>query len=84
MDALRYDPDANTFSLVSNVPVPTVTNPTDVIVEVRSSGVCGTDLHIIAVKLVVPIWLLGTLTHAYCDHAGEIRPVAPDDDHPGP
>ncbi|MDQ1663099.1 MAG: hypothetical protein QOJ68_3079 [Blastococcus sp.] len=34
---------------VDTVPDPTITEPTDVIVEVTSSGICGSDLHLIEV-----------------------------------
>lgn len=34
---------------VDTVPDPTITDPTDVIVEITSSGVCGSDLHLIDV-----------------------------------
>jgi threonine dehydrogenase-like Zn-dependent dehydrogenase len=34
---------------VDTVPDPTITEPTDVIVEITSSGICGSDLHLIEV-----------------------------------
>ncbi len=34
---------------VDTVPDPTIKEPTDVVIEVTSSGVCGSDLHLIAV-----------------------------------
>jgi threonine dehydrogenase-like Zn-dependent dehydrogenase len=34
---------------VDTVPDPTIENPTDVVVEITSSGICGSDLHLIEV-----------------------------------
>ncbi|XP_059057756.1 D-altritol 5-dehydrogenase-like [Achroia grisella] len=53
MEALVYDGVSQTISYVSDYPVPTLINDTDVIVKVAYSGVCGTDLHIIQGKFPV-------------------------------
>src|SRR6476646_12092849 len=34
---------------VDTVPDPTIQDPTDVVVEITSSGICGSDLHLIEV-----------------------------------
>src|SRR3954447_3719017 len=34
---------------VDTVPDPTIQDPTDVIVQITSSGICGSDLHLIEV-----------------------------------
>ena len=38
---------------VREVPVPTVDNPQDVLTNVEASGVCGTDVRIVAVTSIV-------------------------------
>ena len=49
MDALQCDASKGELSL-ETVPVPVVSAPDDVIIEVGYAGLCGTDLHIIAVS----------------------------------
>ena len=50
MEALRFYPDENSFSLCKDTNVPEVEGPDDVLVEVKYAGLCGTDLHIIQVR----------------------------------
>jgi threonine dehydrogenase-like Zn-dependent dehydrogenase len=42
---------------VDNVPDPTIKEPTDVIIEVTSSGICGSDLHLI--EVMAPFMTVG-------------------------
>lgn len=49
MEAVQFDAKAKTLELVK-LPVPTITNPRDVLIKVAYSGICGTDLHIIQVR----------------------------------
>src|SRR3978361_95164 len=42
---------------VDTVPDPTITDPTDVIVEITSSGICGSDLHLI--EVLAPFMTVG-------------------------
>src|SRR3978361_2452407 len=42
---------------VDTVPDPTITDPTDVIVEITSSGFCGSDLHLI--EVMAPFMTVG-------------------------
>src|SRR3954454_13605634 len=42
---------------VDTVPDPTIQNPTDVIVEITSSGICGSDLHLI--EVMAPFMTVG-------------------------
>ena len=39
---------------VDTVPDPTIQDPTDVIVEITSTGICGSDLHLYEVLGAVP------------------------------
>lgn len=49
MEALRFTAKSLNLEL-TKVPIPKVTNPTDVLIKVAYSGICGTDLHIIQVR----------------------------------
>ena len=49
MEALQCDASKGELSL-ETVPVPVVTAPDDVIIEVGYAGLCGTDLHIMSVS----------------------------------
>ena len=49
MEALQCDASAGELSL-ETVPVPQISAPDDVIIQVGYAGLCGTDLHIIAVS----------------------------------
>ena len=49
MEALQCDASKGQLSL-ETVPVPVISAPDDVIIEVGYAGLCGTDLHIIAVS----------------------------------
>ena len=49
MEALQCDASKGELSL-ETVPVPVISAPDDVIIEVGYAGLCGTDLHIIAVS----------------------------------
>ena len=51
MEALQCDASAGLLSL-ETVPVPQISAPDDVIIEVGYAGLCGTDLHIIAVSFL--------------------------------
>ena len=42
---------------VDTVPDPTIQEPTDVIVEITSSGICGSDLHLI--EVMAPFMTVG-------------------------
>lgn len=60
------------LSLVTK-PIPKVTNPDDVLIRVAYSGVCGTDLHIIAGEFPASSKAV-TLGHEFCgviEKAGE-------------
>ena len=37
----------------TDVPVPTITSPNDVVVKVQYCGVCGTDLHALSVGIYI-------------------------------
>ena len=78
MEALRYIPSTNSFSLESTE-IPTIQNADDVLIEVRFAGLCGTDIHIqqvhvhttklgtmhFFVKLLAPV-----LFYVYCIYTG--------------
>lgn len=49
MEALRFTGSTQILEYVK-VPVPKVTLPDQVLIKVAFAGVCGTDLHIIAVS----------------------------------
>ena len=42
---------------VDTVPDPSIQDPTDVIVEITSSGICGSDLHLI--EVMAPFMTVG-------------------------
>ena len=42
---------------VDTVPDPTIQEPTDVIIEITSSGICGSDLHLI--EVMAPFMTVG-------------------------
>ncbi|SDF36511.1 Threonine dehydrogenase [Blastococcus fimeti] len=44
---------------VETVPDPTIQDPTDVIVEITSSGICGSDLHLI--EVMAPFMTVGDI-----------------------
>ncbi len=44
---------------VDTVPDPTIQDPTDVIVEITSSGICGSDLHLI--EVMAPFMTVGDI-----------------------
>ncbi|KAL0809361.1 hypothetical protein ABMA28_011565 [Loxostege sticticalis] len=48
MEAVLFNGTELKLSYVKDYPMPKITNDTDVIVKVAYSGICGTDLHIIA------------------------------------
>ena len=54
MKALRFHPDTKAFSL-DEVPIPKLNEEDNVLVKVAAAGFCGTDLHIMAVGLVLNI-----------------------------
>ena len=51
MRALKCDASKGELSL-EDVAVPEIVNPDDIIIKVGYAGLCGTDLHIIAVRMV--------------------------------
>ena len=53
MEALRYFPGepSGLLKLDSNVPQPQIVRDDDVLVEVAFAGLCGTDIHIMQVRL---------------------------------
>ena len=52
MQALRYLPQPGAFSLEDNVPHPKIIHENEVLVEVQYAGLCGTDIHIVQVRIV--------------------------------
>lgn len=52
MEALRFT-QKNANLELAQVPIPKVSNPRQVLIKVAYAGICGTDLHIIAVSLFV-------------------------------
>jgi threonine dehydrogenase-like Zn-dependent dehydrogenase len=59
---------------VDTVPDPVITDPTDVIVEVTSSGICGSDLHLI--EVMAPFMSVGDVMGH--EPMGIVREAGPD------
>jgi threonine dehydrogenase-like Zn-dependent dehydrogenase len=59
---------------VDTVPDPVIQEPTDVIVEITSSGVCGSDLHLI--EVMAPFMTVGDVMGH--EPMGIVREVGPD------
>ncbi|MCW2741427.1 MAG: fdh [Blastococcus sp.] len=59
---------------VDTVPDPVIQEPTDVIVEVTSSGICGSDLHLI--EVMAPFMSVGDVMGH--EPMGIVREVGPD------
>src|SRR4051812_42672138 len=59
---------------VDTVPDPTITDPTDVIVEITSSGICGSDLHLI--EVMAPFMTVGDVMGH--EPMGIVREVGPE------
>jgi threonine dehydrogenase-like Zn-dependent dehydrogenase len=59
---------------VDTVPDPVIQEPTDVIVEVTSSGICGSDLHLI--EVMAPFMTVGDVMGH--EPMGIVREVGPD------
>ncbi|KQS66057.1 alcohol dehydrogenase catalytic domain-containing protein [Modestobacter sp. Leaf380] len=59
---------------VDTVPDPTITDPTDVIVEITSTGVCGSDLHLI--EVMAPFMTVGDVMGH--EPMGVVREVGPE------
>jgi threonine dehydrogenase-like Zn-dependent dehydrogenase len=59
---------------VDTVPDPTIEDPTDVIVEITSSGICGSDLHLI--EVMAPFMSEGDVMGH--EPMGIVREVGPD------
>ncbi len=57
---------------LKEVPVPTVTKPDDVLLEVEACGVCGTDVHICEVPPGHPATLGAILGHEYVGKVLEV------------
>jgi threonine dehydrogenase-like Zn-dependent dehydrogenase len=53
MLALRFHPGENDFILEDNIPIPTIEKDDDVIIKVEYAGLCGTDLHIVQVSILI-------------------------------
>lgn len=49
MEAIRFTQNNLNLELVQ-IPIPKVSEPLQVLIKVAYSGICGTDLHIIAVS----------------------------------
>src|SRR3954454_12827131 len=58
---------------VDTVPDPSIKDPTDVIVEVTSSGICGSDLHLI--EVMAPFMTVGDVMGQ--EPMGVVREVGP-------
>src|ERR671927_1652852 len=58
---------------VDTVPDPTIKDPTDVVVEVTSSGICGSDLHLI--EVMAPFMTVGDVMGH--EPMGIVREVGP-------
>src|ERR671927_1217289 len=58
---------------VDTVPDPTIKDPTDVVVEVTSSGICGSDLHLI--EVMAPFMTVGDVMGH--EPMGVVREVGP-------
>jgi threonine dehydrogenase-like Zn-dependent dehydrogenase len=58
---------------VDTVPDPSITDPTDVIVEITSSGICGSDLHLI--EVMAPFMSVGDVMGH--EPMGVVREVGP-------
>src|SRR3569833_3144947 len=58
---------------VDTVPDPSITDPTDVIVEITSSGICGSDLHLI--EVMAPFMTVGDVMGH--EPMGIVREVGP-------
>lgn len=56
---------------VDDVPDPTVKEPTDVILKVTTSAICGSDLHVYNGRIPIPLtgWILG---HEYIGEVVEV------------
>lgn len=50
MEALQFDSQKKKLSLIKS-DLPAVVDKTDVIIKVVYAGICGTDLHIMEVRL---------------------------------
>lgn len=50
MEALQFTLKQKKLELVKK-PIPKIENPHQILVKVAYSGICGTDLHILAVSL---------------------------------
>jgi threonine dehydrogenase-like Zn-dependent dehydrogenase len=59
---------------VDSVPDPTIQEPTDVIVEITSSGICGSDLHLI--EVMAPFMTVGDVMGH--EPMGIVREVGPE------
>src|SRR4051812_43844086 len=59
---------------VDTVPDPTIQEPTDVVIEVTSSGVCGSDLHLI--EVMAPFMTVGDVMGH--EPMGIVREVGPE------
>ncbi len=64
---------------VDTVPDPTIQDPTDVVVEVTSSGICGSDLHLI--EVMAPFMTVGDVMGH--EPMGVVRRSRPERRRPG-
>ncbi|MCW2581422.1 MAG: fdh [Klenkia sp.] len=59
---------------VDTVPDPTIQDPTDIVVEVTSSGICGSDLHLI--EVMAPFMSVGDVMGH--EPMGVVREIGPE------
>ncbi|MCV2491585.1 alcohol dehydrogenase catalytic domain-containing protein [Geodermatophilus sp. YIM 151500] len=59
---------------VDTVPDPVITDPTDVVVEITSTGICGSDLHLI--EVMAPFMTVGDVMGH--EPMGVVREVGPE------
>lgn len=71
MKALIYK-EPNVIAL-EDVPVPKIEDPTDAIVRVTLSTICGSDIHIVGGHLGIPAPIL--MGHEFCGEVVEVGPA---------
>ncbi|MCC6476433.1 alcohol dehydrogenase catalytic domain-containing protein [bacterium] len=72
MQAIQKQTTDKGLTYLTNVPVPEELRPTDVLIKVKASGICGTDVHIYSAKPSLmnrmgPHLPL-TIGHEFCGH----------------
>ncbi|XP_023024099.1 D-altritol 5-dehydrogenase [Leptinotarsa decemlineata] len=71
MEAVRFTEKNLKLELVQ-IPIPQVATPTDVLIKVAFSGICGTDLHIIQGEFPCNRDTTFTLGHEFCGTVTDI------------